>query len=338
MKTILVTGSAGFIGFHLSKKLLSEGHKVIGIDNINDYYDPKLKRDRLENLEEFVKKNKIDHKYDFFQLDISDEDKLFNIFKSHNIEIVVNLAAQAGVRYSLQNPKQYVSSNLVGFVNILECCRHFNIQHLMFASSSSVYGMNIKQPFSTTDNTDYPISLYAATKKSNELLAYSYSHLFGLPCTGLRFFTVYGPFGRPDMAYYKFTEAIIKDKPIKVFNKGDMKRDFTYIDDIIDAMKRLIDKSPPLPQSSTITKSEAPFKVFNIGNNQPISLSRFIKAIEEVLGKNAIKEFLPMQAGDVPITFADVDELRDFCGYTPDTSIEDGIERFVKWYIDRNEK
>ena len=208
----------------------------------------------------------------------------------------------------------------------------------MFASSSSVYGMNIKQPFSTIDNTDYPISLYAATKKSNELLAYSYSHLFDLPCTGLRFFTVYGPFGRPDMAYYKFTEAIIKDKPIKLYNKGDMKRDFTYIDDIIDAMKRLIDKSPPLPQSFTVTKSEAPFKVFNIGNNEPVSLSRFIKAIETVLGKNAIKEFLPMQAGDVPITFADVDELRDFCGYTPDTSIEDGIERFVRWYIDRNDK
>ena len=335
MKKILVTGSAGFIGFHLVKTLLGLGYKVIGIDNINDYYDRQLKTDRLDNLDTFIRDNQLDKNYQFIKIDIADQNALENLFYDNHIDIVVNLAAQAGVRYSLDNPSAYVSSNLVGFTNLLECCRHAKIQHLIFASSSSVYGMNTKQPFSALDNTDYPISLYAATKKSNELLAHSYSHLFKMPCTGLRFFTVYGPYGRPDMAYYKFTKAISEGKPIDVYNNGIMKRDFTFIDDIVKGIIELIEK-PPAKQASNITYSDAPFKVYNIGNNNPVTLRQFIEAIEAAVGKKAIENLLPMQAGDVPITYADIDELEQATGFRPSTSIEDGLEKFVKWYKSKN--
>ena len=331
MKKILVTGSAGFIGFHLTKALLELGYQVVGIDNLNDYYDPKLKLNRLKVLEEYVTSVNLSANYQFFKLDISHYDELKILFKENAFDIVINLAAQAGVRYSLENPKAYVESNLVGFSNILECCRNYEIQHLLFASSSSVYGMNVKQPFSTSDNTDYPISLYAATKKSNELLAHSYSHLFSIPCTGLRFFTVYGPFGRPDMAYYSFTKAISAGIPINVFNSGNMKRDFTYIDDIIEGIVRLIDLSPK-SNSNEITNAKAAFQVLNIGNNNPVTLRRFISAIELSVGKKAIENQLPMQAGDVPITYADIGPLSELCDFKPDTSIEDGIEKFVHWY------
>ena len=335
MKKILVTGSAGFIGFHLVKALLGLGYKVIGIDNINDYYDRQLKTDRLNNLETFIRDNQLDKNYQFIKIDIADQNALENLFHDNHIDIVINLAAKAGVRYSLDNPSAYVSSNLVGFTNLLECCRHAKIQHLIFASSSSVYGMNTKQPFSALDNTDYPISLYAATKKSNELLAHSYSHLFKMPCTGLRFFTVYGPYGRPDMAYYKFTKAISEGKPIDVYNNGIMKRDFTFIDDIVKGIIELIEK-PPAKQASNITSSDAPFKVYNIGNNNPVTLRQFIEAIEAAVGKKAIENLLPMQAGDVPITYADIDELEQATGFRPSTSIEDGLEKFVKWYKSKN--
>lgn len=335
MKRILVTGSAGFIGFHLVKAFLSLGYKVIGIDNINDYYDTQLKTDRLNNIETFIRDNQVDKNYQFIKIDIADQNALKTLFHDNHIDIVVNLAAQAGVRYSLDNPSAYVSSNLVGFTNLLECCRHAKIEHLIFASSSSVYGMNNKQPFSTLDNTDYPISLYAATKKSNELIAHSYSHLFKMPCTGLRFFTVYGPYGRPDMAYYKFTKAISEGKPINVYNNGIMKRDFTFIDDIVKGIIELIGK-PPAKQASNITASDAPFKVYNIGNNNPVTLRQFIEAIEAAVGKKAIENLLPMQAGDVPITYADVDELEQATGFRPSTSIEDGLEKFVKWYKSKN--
>jgi UDP-glucuronate 4-epimerase len=331
MKKVLVTGSAGFIGFHLVKALLVEGFYVVGVDNLNDYYDPELKINRLNNLDKFLSKNDCVNRYHFIKLDIADDTEIKQCFEQHDFDIVVNLAAQAGVRYSLENPKAYVDSNLVGFVNILECCRHANIEHLIFASSSSVYGMNIKQPFSESDNTDFPISLYAATKKSNELLAYSYSHLYGIPSTGLRFFTVYGPFGRPDMAYYSFTKAIIEGTPIDIFNNGKMKRDFTYIDDIVEGIVALLETSP-LPQNNKITRSLAPFKIFNIGNNDPISLRRFIRAIEAALGKKAIEKPLPMQPGDVPVTFADIDDLSTTTGISPKTSIETGISKFVAWY------
>lgn len=331
MKKVLVTGSAGFIGFHLTKTLLSSGFEVIGIDNLNNYYDPQLKINRLENINKFVDDNDLSEYYSFFELDISNNEALIELFKDNSFNIVINLAAQAGVRYSLENPKAYVDSNLVGFTNILECCRHAEIDHLLFASSSSVYGMNSNQPFSTKDNTDYPISLYAATKKSNELLAYSYSHLFNIPCTGLRFFTVYGPYGRPDMAYYSFTKAISEGTPINVFNSGIMKRDFTYIDDIVEGILRLIDLKP-IPQDSETSNAKAPFRVLNIGNNNPVTLRRFIKAIEKAVGKKAIENLLPMQAGDVPVTYADIEPLTALCGFHPNTSIEDGIKKFVDWY------
>ena len=336
IKKILITGSAGFIGFHLTKALLDQGFEVIGIDNLNDYYDPQLKLDRLENIDQFIKDRKLVGRYNFVKIDISDNKALDQLFESFNFSVVINLAAQAGVRYSLDNPKAYVNSNLVGFSNILECCRQAMIEHLLFASSSSVYGLNTKQPFSTFDNTDYPISLYAATKKSNELLAHSYSHLFDLPCTGLRFFTVYGPMGRPDMAYYKFAKAIHNGNPIDVFNHGKMKRDFTYIDDIVEGITRLVTKIPK-PQNVKTTKSKAPFKVFNIGNNNPVTLERFINAIESSVGKKAIKNYMPMQAGDVPITYADIDGLSDLCGFKPSTEIEDGVEKFVSWYKEYNQ-
>jgi len=335
MKKILVTGSAGFIGFHLAKGLLELGFHVVGIDNLNDYYDPQLKIDRLENLNTFVSEKNLQDLYQFTKLDISDECALKGLFRQHDFDIVVNLAAQAGVRYSLENPKAYIVSNLVGYANILECCRHASIEHFIFASSSSVYGMNTKQPFSTSDNTDFPISLYAATKKSNELLAHSYSHLFQLPCTGLRFFTVYGPYGRPDMAYYSFTKAIHEGRSIDIFNHGDMKRDFTYIDDIVDGILKVVQKAPgPIERPST--NAVAPFRIFNIGNNNPVPLSRFIEAIETAMSKQAVKNMLPMQSGDVPLTYADIDDLVDEYGFHPSTSIEQGISKFVDWYLNTN--
>ncbi|EMR14099.1 NAD-dependent epimerase/dehydratase [Methylophaga lonarensis MPL] len=474
-KRILVTGSAGFIGFHLTKALLSEGANVIGIDNLNDYYEPALKQARLDELDKFhasisapaksrdsddasdaatqnsetvVNKNsavsaptsdlsaptsvipvptsvipaqagiqsvsKTSPEYQFIKMDLADRAAIESLFKTHHFDIVVNLAAQAGVRYSLENPHAYVDSNLIGFVNILEGCRHAKVGHLVYASSSSVYGMNIKQPFSTEDRVDYPISLYAATKKANELMAHTYSHLYGIPTTGLRFFTVYGPWGRPDMAYYKFTKAILEDKPIDIYNHGQMKRDFTYIDDIVDGILRVMVKPPqlesdtsstttatsapnivipaptpdtlapnsviPAPNSvipaqagihddknnrhceersdaaiqsnqenrhceersdvaiqsnhsgNKITNAQAPYKIYNIGNNQPVTLRHFITAIENACGKKAIENSLPMQAGDVPITYADIDDLMADTGFKPTTSIDSGIARFAEWY------
>jgi UDP-glucuronate 4-epimerase len=329
MKNILVTGSAGFVGFHLVKSLLKYGYNVVGVDNLNDYYDPQLKLDRLKEIDN----SHIPLKsfYKFIEMDICDE-SLQNIFLEFNFDIVINLAAQAGVRYSITNPKAYIDSNIIGFSNILECCKNKDIEHLIFASSSSVYGMNNKQPFSASDNTDFPISLYAATKKSNELQAFSYSHLFKIPTTGLRFFTVYGPYGRPDMAYYKFTKAIHEGTPIEIFNNGKMQRDFTYIDDIVDGILKIIKKPPSLKKPKT-SNAEAPFEVFNIGNNNPVTLEHFIEVIEKSLGKKAIKKSLPMQPGDVPITFADVDPLIDKYNFKPSTSIEVGLSNFVSWYL-----
>ncbi len=328
---ILVTGSAGFIGFHLIISLLKQGHSVVGIDNLNDYYDPQLKHDRLREIDLFVEKTDIQNKYQFVLLDLADKPGIEGLFADHDFDVVVNLAAQAGVRYSIDNPQAYVDSNLVGFVNILEGCRHSNVKHLVYASSSSVYGMNTKQPFSTDDRVDYPISLYAATKKSNELMAHTYSHLFSLPTTGLRFFTVYGPWGRPDMAYFKFTKAILEGTSIDIYNNGDMRRDFTYIDDIIEGVSRVIEKTPANYQSSDTTVS-APYKIYNIGNNQPITLRRFISSIESACGEKVKENLLPMQPGDVPTTYANVDELVADVGFKPETLIEDGIQYFVDWY------
>ena len=329
MKRILITGSAGFIGFHLAKRLLDLGYSVMGVDNLNNYYDTKLKFDRLENLNIYSDKKNLE--YNFLKLDISSKEEVEGLFKRHNFDIVINLAAQAGVRYSLQNPHLYTQSNLVGFSNIIDSSRRSNIEHFIFASSSSVYGMNIKQPFSTDDNTDLPISLYAATKKANELIAHSYSHLYQMSCTGLRFFTVYGPFGRPDMAYYSFTNAIEKGESIDVFNNGEMLRDFTYIDDITEAISKIVQKKPKVINSK-FSNAYAPFRIFNIGNNNPVTLKRFIEAIEDALSKKAIKNLLPMQKGDVPVTFADIDDLITEYGFNPSTSIEDGIKKFVEWY------
>ena len=329
MNNVLVTGSAGFIGFHLVKLLLENGYNVTGIDNINDYYDPELKLNRLNKLNEYSLSKKAS--YEFIKMDICD-DNLQSIFDKFHFDIVINLAAQAGVRYSIENPKAYIDSNIVGFSNILECCKNSNISHLLFASSSSVYGMNNKQPFSTSDNTDYPVSLYAATKKSNELQAFAYSHLFKIPCTGLRFFTVYGPYGRPDMAYYKFTQAIDEGKFIDVYNDGKMERDFTYVDDITDGMLRIISKKPSM-NSFESSNAEAPFEIFNIGNNNPVSLNYFIEVIENALNKKAIKNSLPMQPGDVPITYADIDPLITKFDFKPSTSIEIGLTNFVNWYL-----
>jgi len=323
MGTILITGSSGFIGFHLSQRLLSDGYSVIGIDNMNDYYDVSLKQARLEILKQH-------HNFQFFLLDLVDRTSIMNLFKENKITTVVNLAAQAGVRYSLENPHAYVDSNLVGFVNILEACRHHNIQHLVYASSSSVYGANKKIPFSTQDNVDNPVSLYAATKKANELMAHTYSHLYNIPTTGLRFFTVYGTYGRPDMAYFIFTKNILEGKKIKVFNYGDMQRDFTYIDDIIEGVVRVM-KQIPTPQTDN-PNSKAPYRLYNIGNNKPVKLIDFIATIEKSLGVTAEKEFLPIQPGDVPITYADVDDLYKSVGFKPSTPIEKGIDKFVKWY------
>ena len=328
--SVLVTGAAGFIGYHLSERLLQEGHSVTGIDNLNSYYDVGLKKARLERL--IPSKS-----FNFFEMDLSEMENLENIFKNARFDVVVNLAAQAGVRYSLENPHAYVNSNLVGFVNVLECCRHEAVKHLVFASSSSVYGANTKMPFSVHHNVDHPVSLYGATKKANELMAHTYSHLFGLPCTGLRFFTVYGPWGRPDMALFLFTRAILEEKPIQVFNYGKMQRDFTYIDDIIEGIVRTMGSQPePNPTWSGDNPdpgtSYAPYKIYNIGNNNPVELTDFIATIEKALGHKAKKEFLDLQPGDVVATYADIDALIEDVGFRPYTSIDVGIERFIEWY------
>lgn len=329
---ILVTGTAGFIGQSLALRLLARGDEVIGVDNLNDYYDVNLKKDRLKQLT--VQQNFTD-----VRVSLEDADGMAEVFASHKPQRVVNLAAQAGVRYSLENPQAYVSSNLVGFVNVLEGCRHHKVEHLVYASSSSVYGANTDMPFSVHNNVDHPVSLYAASKKSNELLAHTYSHLFNLPTTGLRFFTVYGPWGRPDMALFLFTRNILAGKPIDVFNYGHHRRDFTYIDDIVEGVIRTLDNvatanpawDSDKPDSAT---SAAPYRLYNIGSNNPVELLRYIEVIEECLGKKAQKNMLPLQPGDVPDTYANVDALVDDVGYKPSTSIETGIENFVKWYRD----
>ena len=326
---VLITGAAGFIGFHLSQRLMRDGYDIIGIDNLNDYYDPALKQMRLAALGKAQEETKAE--FQFLEMDLADRNAIARLFAAGRFDVVINLAAQAGVRYSLENPHAYADANLTGFLNILEGCRHNKPKHLIFASSSSVYGMNSRTPFSVADNTDCPISFYAATKKSNELMAHAYSHLYAIPSTGLRFFTVYGPYGRPDMAYFKFTKAILEGRPIDVYNNGAMQRDFTYIDDIIEGIVRLLPKAPAM-QKSDMSDAEAPFKIYNIGNNNPIELSRFISAIEAATGINAERNNLPMQAGDVPVTYADIDDLVAHVGFKPNTSIEEGIERFVRWY------
>lgn len=342
---ILVTGTAGFIGFHLAEKLLKRGDEIIGLDAINDYYDVRVKYGRLERTgistdkiqyNKLVKSDTYEN-YSFVQLNLEDKENLQKLFEEHKFDTVINLAAQAGVRYSLSNPDVYASSNIVGFLNILECCRHYNIKHLTYASSSSVYGLNEEQPFSTNDNVDHPISLYAASKKSNELMAHTYSHLFKIPTTGLRFFTVYGPWGRPDMALFLFTKAIYENKPIDVFNYGNMQRDFTYVDDIVEGVIRVNDNPPKenpewKEKSGGASTSSAPYKVYNIGNNNPVQLMDFITALENRIGKTAEKKLLPLQAGDVPSTYADVSDLVKDLDYKPTTSIQEGIDRFVDWY------
>ena len=321
---ILVTGAAGFIGYHLAQRLLSQGEQVYGIDNLNDYYDVNLKKARLAQLQSHSE-------FTFQHLDLSDRAGISQLFQNQKFDRVVHLAAQAGVRYSLENPHAYEDSNLTGFLNILEGCRHSKIEHLVFASSSSVYGANTKIPFAVSDNVDHPISLYAATKKANELMAHCYSHLYNLPITGLRFFTVYGPWGRPDMAYFKFVKAIAENQPIDVYNFGKMQRDFTYIDDVIEGVVRVMYKPP---QSNSQNSSTAPYKIYNIGNNSPVELLTFIEVIEAAMGQTVTKNLLPMQPGDVPSTYADVDELMKDVGFKPVTPIEEGINHFVKWYRD----
>ena len=321
---LLVTGVAGFIGYHVALKLLARGDSVIGLDNLNDYYDVSLKEARLAS----IKAHPHAQNFHFIKQDIADTATLLALFEMHQPQRVVHLAAQAGVRYSLQNPHAYVQSNLVGFTNILEACRHHGVEHLVYASSSSVYGGNTKLPFSEQDNVDSPVSLYAATKKANELMAHTYSHLFALPTTGLRFFTVYGPWGRPDMSPFLFADAILNDRPIKVFNHGDMMRDFTYIDDIVEGVVRVLDKI------ATPTTGNVPYRLFNIGNNQPEKLMDFISLLENALGKTAQKEFLPMQAGDVKATFADTAALEAWVEFKPNTNLKQGVEAFVSWYTD----
>ncbi len=327
---VLVTGAAGFIGYHLSQRLLRDGYTVAGLDNLNAYYDVQLKKDRLARLTPH-------ERFTFVRADLADAGGIADVFAQGRFDVVVNLAAQAGVRYSLKNPGAYVESNLTGFVNILEGCRHHGVKHLVFASSSSVYGANTRMPFSVHHNVDHPVSLYAATKKANELMAHTYSHLYGLPCTGLRFFTVYGPWGRPDMALFLFTRAILAGEPIQVFNHGRMRRDFTYIDDIVEGVVRLMAKAPepdPLwsgdqPDPGT---SYRPYRVYNIGNNQPVELMTFIEAIEQALGKTAQKEFLELQPGDVPATYADIEDLANAVGFRPKTPLVSGIRSFIDWY------
>ena len=327
---VLVTGAAGFIGFHLARRLLDDGVTVVGLDNLNAYYDVNLKHDRLKQLEER-------EGFTFAEIDLADRDALQALFRKRSFDVVVNLAAQAGVRYSLENPYAYVDANIVGFVNLLECCRHHTTAHLVFASSSSVYGANTKMPFSVHDNVDHPVSLYAASKKANELMAHTYSHLYGLPCTGLRFFTVYGPWGRPDMALFLFTKAILEGRPIEVFNHGQMQRDFTYIDDIVEGVVRVMAR-PAAPNDDwrgdrpDPGTSYGPYRIYNIGNNNPIQLMAFIGAIEKALGQEARKNMLPLQQGDVPATYADIDDLVRDAGFQPRTPIEEGIARFIAWY------
>lgn len=330
MRKILITGAAGFIGYHLCSRLMEQGDRIVGIDNINDYYEVNLKLNRLKQIE--GKRN-----FTFIKLDITDREGIHKLFAKEKFDIVVNMAAQAGVRYSLINPYTYIDSNINGFINILEGCRHHEVKHLVYASSSSVYGANTKMPFSVHHNVDHPISLYAATKKANELMAHTYASLFRIPCTGLRFFTVYGPWGRPDMALFIFTKAILEGKPIEVFNHGKMKRDLTFIDDIVEGVVRVIDKIPESnpkwdggsPDPAT---SFAPYKLYNIGNNNPVGLLRFIEVLEDCLGKKAEKRLLPLPAGDVPATYADVDDLIRNVGFKPVTPIEVGIKKFVEWY------
>jgi len=327
---VLITGVAGFIGFHLGKRLLARGDEVLGLDNLNNYYDVTLKEARLAQLQG-------QPGFHFYKLELADREGVPRLFKEHEPEFVVNLAAQAGVRYSQQNPHAYIDSNILGFANILECCRHFGVHHLVFASSSSVYGANTKMPFSVHDNVDHPVSLYGASKKANEMMAHTYSHLYGIPATGLRFFTVYGPWGRPDMALFLFTKAILDGRPIQVFNYGKMQRDFTYIDDIVEGVVRVL-YTPAKPNarwsgdSPDPASSHAPYRLYNIGNNRPIELMRFIEVLENHLGVKAEKNMLPLQPGDVPATYADVDELVRDVGFKPSTPIEVGIERFVAWY------
>ena len=327
---ILITGAAGFIGYHLCEKLLATGHDVFGLDNLNDYYSVQLKTDRLARLQ-------ADTKFTFEPIDLADHTSLENYFQTHKFTHVVNLAAQAGVRYSIINPKSYIDSNIVGFANLLECCRHHHVKHLVYASSSSVYGLNAAMPFSVHDNVDHPVSLYAASKKSNELMAHTYSYLYKLPTTGLRFFTVYGPWGRPDMALYLFTRAIYDNKPINVFNHGKMLRDFTYIDDIVEGVDRGIRR---IPESNTQWSglqpdpgtSVAPYKIYNIGNNNAVELEQFISVLESTIGQPAVRNYMDMQPGDVPATFANVDDLVRDVGFKPSTAIEDGIAQYIKWF------
>lgn len=330
MSNVLVTGAAGFIGFHLAKRLLAQGERVVGLDNLNDYYDPRLKTDRLKQLEQFPG-------FRFVKCGLEEREKIEELFREGSFDTVVNLAAQGGVRYSLKNPHAYISSNVVGFMNVLEGCRHHGVKHLVYASSSSVYGANTTMPFSVHQNVDHPVSLYAATKKSNELMAHSYSALYNLPTTGLRFFTVYGPWGRPDMAYFGFTRSILEGKPIDVYNNGLMQRDFTYIDDIVEGIARVCDKIPE-PDSAWNSKktdpgtSFSPYRIYNIGNNKPVELLYVIELLERALGKIAIRNMLPIQPGDVLATFADVDDFMHDVGFKPETAIEEGIARFVDWY------
>jgi UDP-glucuronate 4-epimerase len=327
---ILLSGAAGFIGFHVAQRLLSAGREVVGLDSLNNYYDPKLKEARLNIL-------KRQPNFIFVKLDLANRAATKSLFAEHRFPVVIHLAAQAGVRYSLQNPYAYVDANIEGFVNVLEGCRHNDCRHLLFASSSSVYGANTKLPFSVQDNVDHPISLYAVSKKANELMAHAYSHLYGTPATGLRFFTVYGPWGRPDMATFIFAKAILSGKPIKLFNHGNMRRDFTYIDDVVEAIVRLMDRPPQgnpewssdKPDPST---SAAPWKLYNIGNNRPEELMHVVSLLEKEFGRTAIKEMLPMQLGDVPATYADIEDLARDIGFRPVTTIEDGVGRFAKWF------
>ncbi|GGA98294.1 NAD-dependent epimerase [Macrococcus hajekii] len=329
MKKILITGTAGFIGSNLASKLVNKGYDVLGIDNINDYYSPQLKKDRIKFL--------LGENFRNYQVDLQNKKDVQSIFNQEQPEIVINLAAQAGVRYSLENPDVYIDSNINGFLNILEGCRSVNCEHLIYASSSSVYGSNKNLPFKTSDNVDHPISLYAATKKSNELMAHTYSHLFNIPTTGLRFFTVYGPWGRPDMALFKFTESILNHKPIDVYNNGNMMRDFTYVDDIVEAISRLIEKAPHKQNPNRTfapNESHAPYKIYNIGNNAPVKLESFIDAIENATGIKAIKNYMELQPGDVPQTYADVSDLFETIDFKPNTTIQSGVNRFVEWYME----
>ncbi|MFY0650403.1 MAG: NAD-dependent epimerase [Cyclobacteriaceae bacterium] len=332
VKKVIVTGAAGFIGFHLCKRLLEEGFVVVGIDSLNDYYDVQLKLDRLDQIRH-------EPNFTFAPINITDKPKLDELFKKFEFDYVINLAAQAGVRHSIDKPYEYIDSNLIGFINILEACRNNSVEHLIFASSSSVYGANKKVPFEESDHTDHPVSLYAATKKSNEMMAHAYSALYNIPCTGLRFFTVYGPWGRPDMAYFKFAKSIMNNEPIKVFNNGEMSRDFTYIDDIVQGISRLLSVVPRTARNEETGPQEsfeAPYAICNIGNNSPVKLMDFISMLEKHIGVKAIKEFQPMQQGDVKETYASINKLNTLAGFSPSTSLDEGLEKFVAWFKSYN--